>query len=324
MKVYDLEKLGINNISFYLALEEYLLNKKDEAFFVWRIDKSIIIGRHQLLEAEVNVPLAKELGCKIYRRPSGGGAIYADKGCFMYSFVTKYHNKDEVYNKYLTIITNTLKKLGLDVCLSGRNDLMYKDKKFSGVAIYQSINGTVLHGTFLYDTNLDNLCNIITPSFDKIISKGIKSVNSRVINLKEDIKISQKDVIFALENEISSSKIVLGEDEIKNIRQLEIKYLDEKWIFDKKIPYTYTFKKRTTCGEFNFYIDIKNNIIKNINLFGDFFPKKDIKEYLDIFKGTPFTLNEIIKKINSNNINEYIYGLENDDFINLIIGGIHD
>lgn len=324
MKVYDLENLGINDISFYLALEEYLLKKKEEAFFVWRIDKSIIIGRHQLLKTEVNISQALDIGCKIFRRPSGGGAIYADRGCFMYSFITSNHNKDEIYNKYLSIIKKVLQKQGLEINLSGRNDLLFENKKFSGVAIYQNNNGTILHGTFLYDANLDNLEKTITPSTDKIISKGIKSVKSRVINLKNYLKICQNEVILAIENEISPSKIKLGEDEIKNIRQLEIKYLDEKWIYDKKIPYSYSFKKKISCGEFNFFIDIKNNTILNINLFGDFFTKKDIKEYIDSFIGLPFDSKEIIKKINSNNINEYIYGLDNATFIDLIIGGLYD
>ena len=198
MKVYDLEKLGINKISFYLALEEYLLSKDVEAFFVWRIDKSIIIGKHQLLEAEVNVDYALSLGAEIFRRPSGGGAIFADEGCFMYTFITKLRNKDEIYKKYLSYIKDALLKLGLNVTLSGRNDLLFNDKKFSGLALYETKDGACLHGTFLFDTNLENLVKCVTPSNEKLISKGIKSVSSRVINLKNYLKISKKEVIKAL------------------------------------------------------------------------------------------------------------------------------
>ena len=323
MKVYDLEKLGINKISFYLALEEYLLSKDDEAFFVWRIDKSIIIGKHQLLEAEVNVDYALSLGAEIFRRPSGGGAIFADEGCFMYTFITKLRNKDEIYKKYLSYIKDALLKLGLNVTLSGRNDLLFNDKKFSGLALYETKDGACLHGTFLFDTNLENLVKCVTPSNEKLISKGIKSVSSRVINLKNYLKISKKEVIKALEDEISPSKIVLGEDEIKKVRQLENKYLDKSWIFDKKPPYTITFKKRVTCGEFLFFIDIINDKIKNIKLFGDFFFVKDINNILSEFIDICYNLETINSIINAYNVSEYIIGIDNNTFIEILSGGLN-
>lgn len=322
MIVYNLENLGTNKISFYLALEEYLLSKGEEAFFIWRIDKSIIIGKHQLLESEVNVEYAKSIGCEIFRRPSGGGAIFADVGCFMYSFICKKQNKDIIYNTYLPYIKNALNGLGLDVYLSGRNDLMFDGKKFSGLALYEKNNASCLHGTFLYDTNLVNLVKCITPNNEKLISKGIKSVSSRVINLKNYLKISKKELISLIENAIFPSKIVLGEDEIKKVRQLEIKFLDKKWIFDKKPPYIIKFKERISCGEFIFLIDIKNDKIKNINIYGDFFTLNDIETILNEFINLEYTKENIEKVINKYNISEYIIGLDNDTFINLLSGGL--
>ena len=152
----------INKISYYLAIEDYFLNHtNEEVFFVWNIDKSIIIGKNQLLEGEVNIDFTKKNNIPIYRRPSGGGAIYADKGCFMFSFISRNINKEEVYKSKLTLIVEALKKIGIDAYFSGRNDLMFKEKKFSGNAFYSNEKGSVLHGTFLFDTNLSDLVSII-------------------------------------------------------------------------------------------------------------------------------------------------------------------
>ena len=115
MKVIDLRKYGQNEISFYLALEELIVeNFEEDVFFLWDIASSIVIGRHQLINSEVNLAFTKKHNIKIYRRPSGGGAIFADEGCFMYTFVVSEHN-DSIYQKTLPLLMNVLRKLGLDV-----------------------------------------------------------------------------------------------------------------------------------------------------------------------------------------------------------------
>lgn len=323
MKVYDLENLGTNKVSFYLALEEYLLNSglDEDIFFIWRIDKSIISGRNQLLESEINLEYAKSIGCSIYRRPSGGGTVFADEGCFMYSYITKEKNRDNVYNILLNHIYSCLNKLGLEIKFSGRNDLMYLDKKFSGTAFYQNEHGSILHGTFLYDTNFDDLVKCLTPNDLKLISKGINSVKERVINLKNFLKIPKKEVIFALESEFLGSKIKIGEDELKIIKQLEIKYLEKSWIFDKKPPYTYINKDRFACGEIEVLININHNKIKNISFLGDFFSVREIKKLEDMFINQIYDLKNIEYLLSKININEFIVNLKKEELIKLLFGG---
>lgn len=320
MLIIDLEEFGINKISFYLALEEYLLDKQIEAFFFWRIGKSIIIGRHQLLINEININEVKSLGCEVFRRRSGGGAIYADEGCFMYSFISKVKNKDLVYKEFLCRFKDALNSLNLNVEFSGRNDLLFNGKKFSGTAYYQNQNGSVLHGTFLYDSNLENLVKCLTPSESKLLSKGIKSVKSRVINIKDFIKMTKNDLILGLEERLNWPKIVIGEDEIKKVRELEVKYLDKQWIFDNNPPYFYRNKIRFKSGEYEVFIDCINNLIKNIEIKGDFFTKNDLNCFYKLFINIRYE-KEAFDFISDDLLDLYFDDLNKEDFLKLIFGG---
>lgn len=309
----------INKISYYLAIEDYFLNyTNEEVFFIWNIDKSIIIGKNQLLEGEVNINFTKKNSIPIYRRPSGGGAIYADNGCFMFSFISRNINKDEVYKSKLTMIVEALKKIGIDAYFSGRNDLMFKEKKFSGNAFYSNEKGSVLHGTFLFDTNLSDLVRSITPDNEKLISKGIKSVSERVINLKEYSKFSKIEMIEYLNDEMSKEKIYLSNDDIIKIKEIEKKYLDDNWIYKNNPPYTYFDKERFSYGKIELYIDIYKNKVKNFSITGDFFEVKNLNEFLDAFKGIEFSKKSFEEILNNINIGNYILNSKNDDLIKMI------
>ena len=320
MIVLDLRKLKTCDLSFYLALEEYLINKKDsnEYFFLWDIDKSIIIGKNQLVETEVNLDFVKEYGFKVFRRPSGGGAIYADSGDFMFSFITNHKDKDEMFNYSLNKILNVLNKLNIDAKLSGRNDLIFLNKKFSGSAIYYKQNKTVLHGTFLYDANLDLLEKFLTPSSDKLISKGISSVKSRVINLKPYLNLSKDELmdyfLYHIDNDIKITE--LNDIEIEEVNKIKIKYDDESLIYNKKPPYSFHNHHRFNFGEVEIYIDINNGIIKDIKITGDFFTNNDLDSlYLEFINKRFSDINNIINNID---INNYIIGMTNLDLLKLL------
>ena len=229
---FDLRKYGTLDLSFYLALEAYLINRNDDNdyFFLWDIDKSIIVGINQLVETEVNLDFVRKNDFKVYRRPSGGGAIYADSGDFMFTFLTNKKSKDEMFNYSLDKIRSVLSSLGLDVSKSGRNDLTYLDKKFSGSAIYYKNNKTILHGTFLYDASLDNLEKFLTPSSNKLISKGISSVKSRVINLKEYLNGMTKDelmkyFLYHIDEDIKVKN--LDQEDFDKVMVIKNKYDDD-------------------------------------------------------------------------------------------------
>ena len=321
MKSLTLKSYGKNEISFYLAVEEYLLNTcQEDVFFLWDLSKSIIIGRNQLLAAEVNVDFATKIGANIYRRPSGGGAIFADEGCFMFSFISRIISKEEAFKKYLDLIVNSLKKLGLDVYFSGRNDLMFQGKKFSGNAYYQNKNGSVLHGTFLFTTNLENLVRAITPDNEKLISKGIKSVSERVINLGDYLKLSQSELMDYLLKEMAENKkmLQLSHEEFKQIKELEKKYKNPAWIYGQDPPFTYKNEKRFSWGKLIVYIDVKKNKVTHFEVAGDFLLVEDLEDFKKAFMGKEFTYQSFNGILQENNISEFIMNSTNKEFLDFI------
>ena len=323
MKIINLLQYHEYDLSFYLGIEKYLINKNDDNdyFFIWDINKSIIIGVNQLLYNEVNVKMAKTLGYKIYRRPSGGGAICADENCFMFTFISKRLSKDEMYQKYLTKIVDCLKSLGLNPYLSGRNDLMFMNKKFSGNSLYYQNNKTILHGTFLYDSNLDDLVRILTPNKTKLESKGIKSVKERVINLKEYIKEinSKEELIEYINHHIDNDydEVILNNSELEEINKYKQEFEDKDFIYQENPPFTYKNNLRSTFGGIECYINVIKGIIKKIVFTGDFFINKDLDELYKLFIGKKFSdIKEIIKDID---ISEYIENMNNEELIKLLV-----
>ncbi len=321
MKSLNLKPYGKNEISFYLAVEEYLLSTcQEDVFFLWDLQKSIIIGRNQLLAAEVNVDYANKLGAKIYRRPSGGGAIFADEGCFMFSFVSKVISKEEAFKKYLDLMVNALRELELDVTFSGRNDLMFMGKKFSGNAYYQNKNGSVLHGTFLFGTNLENLVRSITPDNEKLISKGIKSVSERVINIGEHITMAQDELMDYLLTKISNDEemLFLSELDYQKIKQLEKKYKEPSWVFGQDPPFTFKNEKRFPWGKIAVYIDVKKNKVISLDIKGDFLLVEDLEEFKKAFIGKDFTYQAFQTVLLKNHIDKYIMNSTNDQFLHFV------
>ena len=100
MKHIVLPEVKDRSLVFYLALEEFVAREiEGEAFFVWRVDPTVIIGRNQDLEAEVNMDYCREHGVEVVRRKSGGGCVYSDKGNIMISYISGRGDVSEVFER---------------------------------------------------------------------------------------------------------------------------------------------------------------------------------------------------------------------------------
>ena len=261
MNTLNLTKFGRQSVSFYLALEKYLLNsskwRDKELFFIWDIFPAIVCGRHQLIEGEVNMDYVKRIGVKIYRRHSGGGTIYADEGCFMFTFLRRSQSRDKVFQSSLIQVADAFKLLNLDVELSGRNDLLFKGKKFSGNSYLKNEYGSILHGTLMYNTDIDTLVRCITPDNEKLISKGIESVRQRVINVGDSLEISREELMRHLEHSIAPDEVFLTDEEYDIVRSMEAFFLSDDWMKGNNPPYSFCNKKRYPCGVINAKVDVK-------------------------------------------------------------------
>lgn len=174
------------SLAFYLAMEEFVAGKyEDEAFFVWRVKPTVIIGRNQDLEAEVNMEYCRTHGVHIVRRRSGGGCVYSDLGNIMISYVSRRGDVSAVFDRYLSALTACLCSLGLPAERSGRNDVLVDGRKVSGNAFHQLPDRSIVHGTLLYDTDMEALEEAIRPPVEKLERHGVASVRQRVRNISD-------------------------------------------------------------------------------------------------------------------------------------------
>ena len=178
------------SLAFYLAMEEFVAREVEgEAFFVWRVEPTVIYGRNQVLENEVNLEYCREHGVDIVRRKSGGGCVYSDLGNIMVSYVSRRGDVSEVFDRYMTALTEALRALGVPAEKSGRNDILVEGRKVSGNAFHQLPDRSIVHGTLLYSTDLEALTEAIRPPVEKLQRHGVESVRQRVMNLSEYVAL---------------------------------------------------------------------------------------------------------------------------------------
>lgn len=170
----------------YLQIEQELVKTVQEpTLFTWIAPPTVIYGRHQSAEVEVNEAYCREHGIAVVQRKSGGGCVYADRGNLMISFVTPDMHSEQVFSEFLEVVAKALRDKGLPAVTTAHNDILVADRKVSGWACYTCPTGTIVHGTMLYDVNLEALQHAITPTATKLAKHGVASVRQRVVNLKE-------------------------------------------------------------------------------------------------------------------------------------------
>lgn len=309
-------------LTFYLAAEEYVANNFDrkDSFFMWQVNPTVIFGRNQLIENEVNLEYCKNHDIKTFRRKSGGGCVYADMNNIMLSYITDEGNVNFTFNKYINLIVFMLNKLGVNAVASGRNDIMIDGRKVSGNAFYHTPKRNIVHGTMLYDTDMQNMVGSITPSDTKLISKGIQSVRQHITLLKDYIDLSLEEFKAFMKQQLCDEEITLTEEDIKQIKIIEQEYLSDEFIYGNNPKYNIISKQRINdVGDMEIRIEIKNNIIKSINVMGDFFIAGDIDaKIIKPLRNIPLERNRISEAL-PDSLSEIIPNLKKDDFINLIL-----
>lgn len=155
-----------------------------ELFFGWVVPPTVIYGRHQSREAEVNEAYCREHGIAVVQRKSGGGCVYADQGNLMLSLISPDTRSEAVFERFLQAVADVLRSLGVEAVTTAHNDILVNGRKVSGNACYALPQATIVHGTLLYDVNLDALEHAITPSEAKLHKHAVQSVRQRVMNLR--------------------------------------------------------------------------------------------------------------------------------------------
>lgn len=308
---------------FYLAMEEFAAREldEDEAFFLWQVSPTVIFGRNQLMEAEVNVPYCRRRGINMFRRKSGGGCVYSDWGNLMLSYVTKGENVGFIFDRYLRRIALTLRKIGIGAEVSGRNDILVDGKKVSGNAFYKVPGKCIVHGTLLFDTDFDSMERAVTPSDNKLQSKGVASVRQRVTNLKEHTEMDIEGFKRYLVGELcGGSSRMLTADEISRIEEIERTYLSEDFFSGSNPSYTLVRSgKIPDAGEFTVQLELRNGIVRKLHLSGDYFLLKDPVPLLNAkLKGCTLDGDALSAALSGVELSEYVMNLTANHLIQII------
>lgn len=311
----------VRRLSFYLALEEYVARRLAPAdyFFMWQVEPTVIFGRNQLIENEVNLDFCRSHHIQMFRRKSGGGCVYADMKNVMFSYITADDQVGFTFNRYMSMVVLMLQRLGIDASGTGRNDVMIGDKKVSGTAFYKIPGRSIVHGTMLYDTDMVNMVGAITPSNAKLLSKGIASVRQRIALLKDYTTLSLDEFKDYVRKTLCDEEITLTADDIRDVEEIEQEYLSDEFIYGKNPQYTIVKKLRIEhVGDFEARITLKNGIIQRVNLMGDYLLIGDLdKGLLDKLRGLPLT-QEALRRRLPDRIDDIVMNLMTEDFVRLL------
>ncbi len=317
--------------TFNLALEEYVFEKmsRDQEYFLtWRNDNAIIIGRHQNTAAEINEEFVKEKNIKVVRRLSGGGAVYHDLGNLNFTFIVDAQPGQKVdLRKFCQPIADTLCNLGANAEVDGRNDILIDGKKVSGNAQYIRQGRVMHHGTILFDSDMSVLGQALIPDPAKAQAKGVKSVHSRVTNVRHCLErdMTLEEFRDILSNSLMSQgfeRYELTAEDIALITEIQqSRYAKQDWNYGFCEAGDLVRKKRIeNCGTVEAHITLKNDLIADIVFRGDYFSTLSPEKLGKLLLGLPLKAEAMRVALKDHSAEDYITGLDNACLISLLCG----
>ena len=327
-----------HDIRTNLATEEYLMNSgvMTPPFMLFYIEKPcIIVGRNQNTVEEINEDYCKQHGITITRRLSGGGAMYQDLGNLCFSFIVPADRQR--FGDFKTLvqpIVDALHEMGATGAeVTGRNDIVIDGKKFSGNAMYTRNGKTFCHGTLMFDVDTDAVAGALKVPKDKIESKGIKSVRSRVTNLKPYLKPKfqnldtagfRDELIKRIYHVDDLSQAQINEYQLtakdqQAIHQIETeRYRDWNWVFGQSPAFTVKKRKHFDAGTIDARFEVQDGKIQMAKIYGDFFGVEDVHQLEKALIGKPYDVDSITKVLQSFDLNKFFNGIPANDVVELI------
>jgi lipoate-protein ligase A len=313
-----------------LAFEDYVFNQMDrnESYFLlWQNDNAVIVGKHQNTIEEINQDYIRDNKIKVVRRLSGGGSVYHDMGNLNFTFIVNAQGKELFdFKTFTQPLVDTLKSLGVNAEFNSRNDLVIEGKKFSGNSQYAKHGRILHHGTILFDSKLATIQSALNVKKNKIESKGIKSVKSRVTNIKEyladDYTLNdfKKILLERIFKDETIEEITLNKDDMTSIEKLKKeKYETWDWNFGKSPEYNTRKERKYKFGLITLLLYVEKGIIKELHFFGDYFGNGDILELESLFIGVKINQDNLSRVLNKIDLEKYINGLDSKILIDLIL-----
>ncbi|HFC9355238.1 TPA: lipoate--protein ligase [Enterococcus hirae] len=319
-----------------LAIEQFLLQEMpvDEPILLFYINEpSIIIGRNQNTIEEINRDYVEQQGIHVVRRLSGGGAVYHDFGNLNFSFIMPDDGDSfRDFAKVTKPIIQALHELGVSGAeLKGRNDLVIDGMKFSGNAMYATNGRMFAHGTIMFDSDINEVVNALKVKKDKIESKGIKSIRSRVTNIKPFLPKEKQEMlteefrdeillkIFGVATLAEVNTYQLTDKDWIKINEISDRYYRNwDWNYGKSPDFNFSRQKRYSIGSIEVHLNVSHGLIDDVKIFGDFFGLGEIKDVEEKLIGQRYdksVLSDVVKTID---IKKYFGAIEAEDFLALL------
>lgn len=294
---------GSTDPAFNLAFEEYLLENRtdDDYVILWQNDRTVVIGRNQNALEEINRDYVEKNGIRVVRRATGGGAVYHDLGNLNYSVIT-----DDVQgtgmDRFTVPVCRALEGMGIHAETSGRNDITVDGKKISGVAQRIFRNRILHHGCILFDADTSVLSCALNPDPSKFESKSVKSVSSRVGNIRDFLDDSRKGMSIGDFRDVLRTELLKGnvqrfspdDAEIMIINRIaDEKYRTWEWTYGHSPKYTYKARKRFPEGLLDIRLDVREGIIHDVAFFGDYMAVSTCEPAVDALKGVRYEYDSV-------------------------------
>ena len=316
------------NPYYNMAFDEYCLESlpiDEPVFFLWQNRPAVIVGYNQEVNTEVNIDYLKEKGIDLVRRVTGGGAVYHDLGNLNYTIVGRSEDLERDYPEYASIMMKALQALGVPAILSGRNDILVEGKKVSGFAKRVCKNRLMVHGTLMYNVDVDVLTHVLNPSTTKLQSKGIASVRSRVANLCDylpelsDIQTFKNRLEEILSNHYADTEYPLSEADLGNIQRLaDEKFNTWEWNYGHSPKATLVHSARLACGTVEIHLTLTENRIASCRFGGDFLGNLPASEVETALTGIPYEIDAIRKCLSKLEISRYFDRVSSNELLGMM------
>lgn len=317
--------------AYNLAAEQYIFDclPRDRSYFMlWQNDNAVIIGKYQNARAEIDEKYVAAHGIKVVRRMSGGGAVYHDLGNLNYTFITDAGELEQINMKvFCEPIVSALAQLGISAEINGRNDMTIDGKKFSGNAQYMRGGRIMHHGTIMFDSDLSVLTNALNVDLTKIETKGVRSVRSRVTNIKDHAKDGitlaefRAELIKCIAAANGGSEYRFSEEDIAAIEKLrDERYGKWEWNYGKA-PADLTKKEKRIpgCGKIEAYVSTEHGLISRMEFRGDFFSTKEPSLLAEKFIGAKPDEKGLRGVLLTENVSDYFHGLEKEQLLDILL-----
>ena len=314
---------------YNMAFDEFCLENlelDEPVFYLWQNRPSVIIGANQTVNTEVNLEYLKEQDITLVRRVTGGGAVYHDWGNLNYTIVGKSDNLERDYPEYNLQVIKALQTMGIPATLSGRNDILIEGKKVSGFAKRVCRSRLMVHGTLMFDVDLDVLEKVLCPPLTKLQSKGIASVRSRVTNIKEylpeitDIFTFKNHLEGIMSNNYTDKEYLLNDSHLDKIQKLaDDKFSKWEWIYGHSPQATLKNSVHLSCGTIGVSIIIKESRIAACQFSGDYLGNLSTVILEKALIDTPYVYENIFECLSKYDISQYFDKVTLKELTNLIM-----